>query len=287
METNKHITRIIAALVGTGTIAPSCSGYMNEYQVKESELSDEGVSAITMNLSKEEADYLNFLIKLCEDVVDTPIVAREFSKNPQLFVEKYGYKEFVDIEENMLKLILALGDDDINEAIKTGNIKDALILMKDKGLLDSNSYSKINLSEEQTKELLKAFNIDTSDEIALCTTVAAACIFYVVVGAVSVLVVAYTALAGVTAVASLAVATKVEAYGTYSNYNKQVSDNNPILKIWCLKGNTTKTVAAIDLYIEEQTNKLLDAIEAVDENAFNKRITKEQFRNFIRLNMMQ
>ncbi len=151
----KCITRITAGLIGTGVMASSCTGfYMADYQIANEELSDDGVAAIDIPLSRKNVQYLIFLDKLGKDVIKDANIAKEFSENPQAYFQKYGYTESVDFDENMLNLILALGDEDINKAISLGDIKQVLALMREKGLLNLNSYNQIELTEKQRQELI-------------------------------------------------------------------------------------------------------------------------------------
>jgi hypothetical protein len=283
---NKHVVRVVAGLVATGTIAPSCSGDFL-YTNNQNELSENGLSAISINFSKKDIDYLRFLDKLGKDIINNPVIAREFAKNPQLFVEKYGYHEKIDIEENLMKLILAFGDEDINAAVKVGDIKLTLALMKDKGLLNADSYTKITLSEEQQRDVLALLGIDEADfdQYGACT-LAFVCIVAVVVGATTLAVALYYVGAAVAAAAALLAYLAVETWGYNNVNNANFLENNSPLKIWGLRGDSINTYVAADLYIEEKANQVVEAIEAMDSNVFKKDMSKEQFKQIIKLNML-
>lgn len=282
---NKYVTQITAGLVGTGVVTSSCSGFfMGDYQCFDSDLSDDGTVAIEIPLSQQNLAYLAFLDKLGKDIIQDFRIAKEFSENPQLYFQKYGYNELVDLDENMLKLILALGDEDINKAISLGDIRQVLVLMRDKGLFNLNSYNQIELTEKQKQELFSTLNMDQPQEDLLCG-IAAVCVFYVAVAVVSVAAVAYTAAAGVTAVAALGVYTSVSTYGNTASLQRFL-DDNPVLKIWSLKGDREKTYVATNLYIEEEVNKALDAIEEINPSAFEKENTRRILENIIKLNIL-
>lgn len=282
----KCVTRITAGLVGTGVIASSCTGfYMADYQIVDEKLSDDGVAAIDIPLSQQNMQYLIFLDKLGKDIIQNANIAREFSENPQAYFQKYGYTESVDFDENMLNLILALGDEDINKAISLGDIKQVLALMREKGLFKLNSYNQIELTEKQKQELISTLGMDQSQQDNFVCGVAAVCVFYVAVAVVSVAAVAYTAAAGVTAVASLGVYTSVKAYGRSASIQR-ILDNNSVLKIWSLKGDMEKTYVATNLFIEEEINKALDAIEEINPSAFENRNARGILENIIKLNIL-
>ena len=291
-QPNKSVTKAVAGLVAVGTLAPSCN---NDFlYVNQSEESENGISAININLSKAERDYLIFLDKLGKDIINSPIIAQEFAKNPQLFVEKYGYYEKVDIEENMLKLILTLGDEEINAAVKAGDINLVLILMKEKNLLDVN-YSNLTLSEEQYKEIFALLGIDDEvdfDQYA-CTLGVFACVVLLFVGAISMAAVGWTAAGVIQVGVVLAYATKTNAGGSvtknfdyvhhYANTN--FLEHNTPLTIWGLKGDSKNTYIAANMYIEEQVNQLLETLEKIDNRAFDK-IPKEQLAQILKLNII-
>ena len=283
MKSNKHITRLVTGLTGTSIIAQSCSGfYMEDYQVVEKDLTDIGASAIQIKLSTKDIQYLHFLDKIGNDIITNPEIAHEFAKDPQLYIQKYGYNEDVDIEENMLKLILALGDYEINRAVKNGDIKSFLNLLKNKNLLNNNSYNEIQLTNDDTTTIEEALRPEDS---VICG-LAAACVFYVAMAVVSVVAVAYTAAAAVTLAATLGVYTSVDTVSKNIHSNLFI-DNYPVLKIWHLKGDTTKTFIAADLYIEEVTDKTIEAIETIDPNAFKGSLSKEDLKNIIKLNILK
>lgn len=260
-------------------------------------------NGLTTVLNVESADYKKFNSKLLLEDSDLSRYIKDgrlcvlngiwvpFKKtdrrmtNPQAYFQKYGYTESVDFDENMLNLILALGDEDINKAISLGDIKQVLALMREKGLFKLNSYNQIELTEKQKQELISTLGMDQSQQDNFVCGVAAVCVFYVAVAVVSVAAVAYTAAAGVTAVASLGVYTSVKAYGRSASIQR-ILDNNSVLKIWSLKGDMEKTYVTTNLFIEEEINKALDAIEEINPSAFENRNARGILENIIKLNIL-
>ena len=287
-QPNKHIVRAVAGLVAAGTVAPACTTEDFLYSSNQTKLSENGLSAISINFSKEDLDYLRFLDKLGKDIINNPVIAQEFAKNPQLFVEKYGYREKIDIEENLMKLILAFGDEDINTAIKAGDIKLTLALMRDKGLLNTDSYTKITLSEEQQRNILALLGIDEADfgQYVACTPLAFVCVVAVVVGATTLAIASHYVGLGLVAAAGLMVWTEIELWGYHNTNNSTFLDNNTPLKIWGLRGDAKNTCVAVDLYTEEQASQIVEALEAMDVNVFNKGMSKEQFKQVLKLNIL-
>lgn len=270
----KNLTRIIAAVTTTGILAPSCEVFNYDDTVISENLPAKGSHAIELNLTQGELDYLLFLQKLSNDIVKYPIIAREFVQNPQLFLEKYGYNESIDLDEHNLKLILALGDEDINSAVNAGDITMVLKLLKDRNLLDelSKSNSYINIPEEQMKEALALMGVDAEDiECYLCVP-------------------------GICGLGVIAVAVYIVAVGTFlwgvavnwgyaetfsSNNSNDFLDQHSSLKIWGLKDKSNDTYIAVDQYIEGQINNIVDVVKS-----YNISFDENKMREFIKLNIL-
>jgi hypothetical protein len=282
---NKHLTRLIGTATITGILGASCKPYSDNQIVISASLPAKGTHAMELDLTKDELDYLRFISKLSDDIVKHPVIAREFAKNPQLFIEKYGYNATIDLDENLMKLVLALGDEDINKAINAGDVKMVLKLMENKNLLNdfSNSYSSVNFSEEQTKEILTLMGVDIEDiECYSCTPA----VFCVILLAVVFLYVGAVTIGAAALVAALGLALWVET-ATYGrlNYGSNFLEKNTPLKIWSLKGNSNDTYIAVDHYIEKQVDRVISIIKSHEESNI-KRFDEKKMREFLKLNLL-
>lgn len=284
---NKLAVKIVAGIAATGIGLYACSDDDLIYDKNENEeagkMPDNGQVAIKTVFSEEDVNYLLFLDKLGKDIITTPSIARDFAKDPETYTKKYGYNEKVYLEENMLKLILAFGDDDINAAISVGDTKTALLLMKDKELLDQGDFTKVSIDDEQRKQLLAAMGVDevNFDQYGVCT-LATVCNIAGVVNVAA----AVTAVGAVAAYAMLWTKTMFWGYGVDSQNISNFTKNNAPLQMWSLRGQSENTYIAADMYLEQEINNLVDAIEAVDNTAFEKGLTKENFKNFMKLNIL-
>jgi hypothetical protein len=281
---NKHVTRFVAATAATGMLLPACEPYLNNSIFMSENLPARGAHAIEFDFTQAELDYLRFIQKLSDDIVQHPMIAQAFAHNPKLFLEKYGYNEPIDLDEGMLKLVLALGDMDINRAINVGDIGLVLKLMEEKGLLNdlANTYSHLNISEERAKEMLLAMGFD-KDEIeyfAFCIPFPAICVVVVLVGFYLGAVAMNTAAVAALGYIALAIAEHVEVFGAPSNGSKFLDDNLP-LKIWSLKGNSNDTYIATDIYLEDQVDKVIDLVKS-----HNSSFDEKKMREFLKLNIL-
>lgn len=292
---NKNVTKVVAGTLAASLLASSCQSFIPEDSfTDQTSFSEKGEAAILINYSPEELEYLIFLEKLSNDIIEHPVIAKEFVKNPNLFLKRYGYDKEIDLDEGMLKLILALGDNDINEALRNNDIKAVLLLMKEKNLLDSNSYMNITVSDEERNKVLALFNVDEKDfeQYGACS-LAVVCIAYLWVGVVSQAAAVFSVAAAVNAALAFTVAkyvaavTEVEIAGFTPDQNtKLFLDKNPIFKIWGLKGEYANSYIAADVYLEELVDDIAEGLEASVPEAFEK-ISKDTFKQFMKLNMLK
>ena len=290
---NKHVVKAVAVATAVGSMLPACQPYLDNLIIQSQDLPARGAHAIELNFTQAELRYLRFIQQLSNDIVQHPMIAQAFARNPQLFLEKYGFHEPIDLDDGMLKLVLALGDPDINSAVNAGDVRLVLSLMEEKGILNdlANSNFSINISDEQKKDLLLSMGFDESEVefLAACTPIgilAVACLvagvwgvivaigFYFTVAAVNAVGVA--ALAGI----YLAVYLEIEVIGV-SNSGSKFLDNNLPLKVWSLKGKPNDTYIAVNIRIEDEVNKLIDLVKS-----HNVSFDENKMREFMKLNIL-
>ena len=263
---NKHVVRLVAAATTVGAMLPACQPYLDSLIVQSEDLPARGAHAIELDITKAELNYLRFLQRLSDDIVRNPEIAQAFARNPQLFLEQYGFHELIDLDEGMISLVLALGDVEINAAVNAGDISLVLSLMEEKGLLTdlANSFVNLDIPEEQIKEILLAMGIssDQITELGLGLAVAVAAFAVAAVGlAVYFIMIVWTL---------------GPEMGEVCTIGKNMS-----LKIWSLKGKPNDTYIAIDLYLEKQVNKIIDLAKS-----HNISFDENKMRDFLKLNLL-
>ncbi|EGN58240.1 hypothetical protein Premu_0031 [Hallella multisaccharivorax DSM 17128] len=90
---------------------------------------------ICIPTSSISEQYLTFLSKLSLEIKRNPCVAREFAKDPQAYSEEFGFNEQISLDNGLLKIIIALGDDDIVKSIEQGNASEYVKILKQKGFI--------------------------------------------------------------------------------------------------------------------------------------------------------
>ena len=289
----KLLTNTTLAICGSSLILNSCDGYFyNGDMINEDQLSDIGLSAINIELSPEDQAYIEFLNKLGLDIIQNPKIAEEFAKDPQVFVEKYGYHAKVDLDKNMLHYILTLGDQDINIAIHQNDFKKVIKLMRKKELL-VNNYTKVELTHEQIKQIhsfLGITKVESRTEKPPQTIIAVAtAIVWVFVAAIEDAVAGYNVGFGVNVWAWANVKSKVNAWGATSQSTSQNIENmalkkNLAFKAISIKAPQKEAYIFADQYIEDFSSELAKTIKTEYPKEL-KELAIDDIQNIIKYNM--
>ena len=289
MKTNKFITNSVVAITSTSVLLSSCDGYFINYDfVDETKLPSMWEHAIEIPLSEKDQKYLEFLDKLGNEILKEPQVAKEFSENPAAYLSKYGYEGDIDLDENMMRMVLALGDEQINEAIRNNDIAKVVALMEQKGLLN-NTYTNLSLTEEQIEEInrLIGLNKETRTNIvddkyeAVLIAVTA---IYAVALFISQAVAVYNAAVGVNVVAgaNLITSSNVKVSSAIqTNQMSNVIEKNYVLKILDLKGIINGTYIAADKYVNNEVRKILDLIRDKHPQVLEK-MSEVELENYLK-----
>lgn len=287
----------VIGLTASSVIVASCTNeavWMDFDESKDtaSQFSDDGVQALNIQITKEEAEYLKFLNNLGADIIKEPVVAREFAKDPSAFIKQYGYNGKVNLDEGMLKLILALGDEDINTAVNQSDISTTIALMESKGFLEdiSNSYMNINLSDDDIKQIYQKMGIDpnnvTIGEKKGLKLALAVWPVWALVAAYEMVAAVYTAAVFINGGVALNIYAAVEVYS--ENQNDDQIDNtimqNLPLRVWSLKGQEANTYIAADKYVTNQAQKLMKFFKEKDPMTFEN-IDEKQLEQMLKLSI--
>lgn len=295
MKNNKHFTNTVIALTTSSVVLSSCDGYFIDNDLVDSNsLSDIGESAISINFSKADAEYLDLLNKLGNDILQHPSIANEFAINPENYMKKHGYYGSIDLDENMMRLVLALGNDQINEAIKKHDIMEAVRLMEEKGLL-TNTYTRLSLTKKQVEEINKIMGIKNTttkvgvDDIDQQMFVVGIAIVYVIAAVISQAAVAYNVAAAINAAVWLNVAVKSNVKTSREidiAYTSNLIENNYVLKVFDLRGMANDTYIAADQYVNNQVDKSLIFIKEKHPEVLQN-IPEETLKNYLKLLLLK
>ncbi|MBO5226024.1 MAG: hypothetical protein J6B46_06450 [Parabacteroides sp.] len=122
-------------------IVTRCESMVTSENIENSAIS------LTSVLSNEEYTFYSAVQKLADDILDDPEIANRFSKNPQKYMELYGYRGDFEMDDGLIKLALAYSDENIRNTLKNGDLKEFVRLCKDKNVF-FNYTSKLNVPEK-------------------------------------------------------------------------------------------------------------------------------------------
>jgi hypothetical protein len=280
---NKKLEKVIAGVLIPSILAPSCtpnSFFDTADVVSINKQSDINSITIPINLTFDSRDsqILNFISKICVDIVENPVIAKQFAKNPTAFAETYGVADLqIDFDDGLWKLIVALGDEDIHEAIIKNDVSNFFTLCKQKGLIE----------EIQKSDILKyrpiLANIDGKEVQAVSLAIALVAVGVVVLYGAAAVVVAGAA---VNAAYAVSLITNTLDFWNGESSASIINRDPHILQLWTLKNgaNTANTYFILSEYQEQLVNECIDALQTHFPEAIEK-VDMRELRTLISLNL--
>ncbi len=174
------------------------------------------------------------LTRLSDDIFNNPKIAKSFSDNPSKYLKSIGIEDIsLDLNSIEVKSVLALGDKDIQEAIRTNNINKYIELLETKNYLnfesikvDKQMLTYIENQFNNDKNLSKIISPQLNSNDAKSAAVAAVAVVYVVAAVVSQAGVVYNVGAAINAVAAINIAAWVNVSTQTSSSSNSSSSSN-------------------------------------------------------------
>lgn len=273
MHKKKNFREVAAGVLIPSVLLPSCTPsnlFFDTDVVTINRLSDINAIAVPVNLVSKSRDalILNFMGRIAADIVENPVIAKQFAENPQAIAEIYGVADLqLDFDDELWKLIQSLGDNDIHEAILRNDINQFLSLCKKKELISAVQKSELT----RQYQLLVTPYAQQEEEPTLRVGLVAGPVAAVVGGVVGGVV------AGVGAVAAVwAAVYYTTAFWSASQVDVMANRDPLMLQVWMLKNGNDQagTYVMLSAYQEQLVNDIIEAlknnfpdqIENIDEN---------------------
>lgn len=270
-------TKIIAGALIPTILLPSCSGFYCDSDLITINKGMDNIESlnsvlvpINMESTSEEQKVMNFLYKLIPDIIENPLVAQKLKDDPLSVAKSYGVENInFNFDDEMWKLIAALGDYDLHEAIVTNNVGLFFEICDKKGLL----------SELQKSDILKYQDISMPDSEIRPMCGAAAYVFF---GVAAVLIMAAAGCAGVGAAAIYL----SETYWSGARSAQEtMAERDPIaFQLWTIKKGNENTTIMLSEYQERLVNDCIDALNKYFPDKM-RNVDKDNLRQFISLNL--
>lgn len=154
LKAKKTVEIIVSGVLASSMLASSCTPYMkDEMYERYDPTSDTGeeLLPVSLNLRPEDAQYIMALQRLSQDIIHNPSIAKEVAAHPETILMRYGYDGKINLDDSVTKIIMALGDDEINLAIQNRDINKFISLCREYGILSDKIQSDL-LSDEFYQE---------------------------------------------------------------------------------------------------------------------------------------
>lgn len=173
---NKKIPQIVSGILIPSILLQSCDSHYfvntdDVAYINENLIGTRSSIAVPINLTLDSEDqkFLDFIKRIVTDIVEHPKTAKLFAKDPQTVAKLYGVDSLeIDFKDPVWKLIWALGEEDLHEAIMTNNVAEFFSLCKEKGLMEELKKSDILKYQEITIPSADTPQLTSDSEVGLC-----------------------------------------------------------------------------------------------------------------------
>ncbi len=294
---------LVAKTLATSILFASCSKNPefeqigNEPNSFDEDLNDSKGVSISLSLSDETKRALEDITPLVQDVINNPEIAQEFAKDPETFCKQRGYGFVVDMDDAIFKIIVALGNREINEALRDNDFERFMQLCSDMKLLDEGQTVRLNtiFQSKEEQEIFNSIAYQLNGETIETRSVA----FWLAVSVVVVIAIVLTYTVGIDSEKNVdnrrtAINRNNSLEGQAVNptmvpqYHAFLHCSNPtysFLDIWALKD---KQVTNYQLASNYKTFLSQQIVSYLKENkpAIFERFTETQISEFLKSNMI-
>lgn len=273
--------QIVSSILASSILLQSCGTvdwfYDDDIKsINENNQIDQNSIFIDLRIDPKDKEYFEFINKLSLDIINNPSIAEKFAKDPSSYTKKLGYADLkINVEDDLLKLILILGDPEINKAIHKNDIESFISLCKEKKLIkefDMSDIEKVKKVFDQNPELLELLYSDdakVASAVAFVVAVAVGAVVAVwaVVASHAVLV---NAVGGGTVFVAAAAGTWIwNTWGKPEVAQEKSQRNNHIYQAWNLKGgDISKTYILLSELEDQQLSDFIRTLKKEFPNDF-------------------
>lgn len=252
-------------------------------------------SLLNIQISEDDRIYFNFINKLTADIFLDRANAALFLNNPSLYATNSGFPNLViSLDDDLIKLITALANEAIYNAIKQNDIQKFIRLCKEQGLItnfqiaDVERINRLIEANPALLSLMKGNNPETDTSVvAFVVAVAVGAVVAVWAVVVSHAVAVNVAAAGTVVVAAAAGTWFWSTWANSSSPTPLINSDPLLLQIWSLNGGEANNTF---LMLSEYENTQMAEFISILEREFPDKlidVDKEALKQVIALNLKQ
>jgi hypothetical protein len=302
MKSSKKFNKVVSGVLSTSILAASCTQYSctetdriyGNVVVNDADLGAIAIP-ISLKLKSEDVQYIKALQQISVDILNSPQKAKEFNSNPKSFLVRYGYKGEVNLDDSLLKITMALSDDDINNSMKQKDFTSFVRLCVEKGIISSsnNGIFDDDFYKTQLAELYKNKNfekyknqielrssIGNNDGGDMSTDEGLRKNFFLPFA----LVIAAAALV-VAAIWAFVLWQEQLWVDPGTGYDYDLDSDLSMIDIYALKTGMEETYVSVDAYTERVVDESIAVLQEMDPDFFNNN-SETEIRNLIKVNVL-
>lgn len=285
------LNRVVVGTVASGILASSCTNGGNVLNPIDEEYLDmetragnlgESVVSISLSFSEKEKAFIYAIGEIAIKILESPDYAKVFANDPDAVLREYGCNEKIEKADQIIKFIIALGNDDIRESIFNKDIKKFLDLCEYYNLLPAEDLLTMRNNGSNVLSINNITDMYSSPSNSTA----------LVIGAVAVAAVAVFIVAGGGFVINLAVVVDGALWVTHRGSTRSVDlddgymlDKIPdVLDLYILQNGSEDIYIQRNECIENIVNQSLPYFKNQCPEYF-KNHSEEDFKNLLRVNI--
>jgi hypothetical protein len=293
-KSNSTITKTLASSILLASCTPSEDFYSHNYD--ENYVNQSKGAAISLYLDDKTKEMLINIAPLVQEIIDNPEIAEEISNDPVSFCKARGYSFTINLDDAIFRVITALGNKDINDALKNNDFEEFIRLCSENGLLDEKQGIALNTMFRSDEDQEIFYSIAKQLNGVSIETRSVALVIAVSVVLVIAIVLTYTIgldyeeeiLPGVDNVPQELATVNRNDFGMRLSPQPFIHNAKPdysVLDVWALKNKKTDTYQLVSKYKSLLAEQIISYLKKEKPEVFDN-FSEMQISEFLKRNMI-
>lgn len=281
---SNFLSKALIGTIATSVVASSCTNGgdslvpifedENASAIKKGDLG-EAVVKVSVNFTEEEKAYIMAIEDVVLRILDDREFAKEFAKDPDAILGKYGCGLDVEKTDELYAFIAALGDEDVRDCIQRKDLEGFLKICESRNLIKSANLLPFSGDNDNLLDMTRANVVNRTQNFFISVVAIAGVAVLVVAGvAVSVAVITDTA---------LWTSRSVDVSEGGDKY--MLSRNLDVLDLYILENGSEDIYVYTNDCIEGIINESMPFFQENFPEIFEK-YSVEEFKNLLRINLV-